>query len=774
MKSLICFLFCIATLPAFSQKLTLSGYLIDSENGEAIIGAHVFNKQSGLGTVSNNYGYYSLSTQLKESLHIRISHLGYTQIDTTIIVKNKAYFINFNLVPEFEKIQGITVSADKRITETDEMSLIKLSIKDIKKLPMVGAEYDILKAFQYMPGVQSGKEGSSGLIVRGGSSDQNLIVLDDVPLYHVNHLAGFLSVFNPDAINTIKMYTGGFPARYGSRLSSVLDIRTKKGNNQQFNGNATMGLISSRITLEGPLKKDTSSYLVSFRRFIPDLFLRPIMNYKSDVNSGYNFYDGNLKLSYNKNKHKLFFTLYNGADKFNTSFKNQVDPSETAESKIQWGNTLATIRWNQAISPSLYSTLIGYYSKYRYSSLSSYESSTESKQTINEYTSGVEDFGLKYKFEQNISESYRINYGLDLIYHRFTPGFSRSNLSNIDATEETAVNKEKHTGFENAIYLENHFSIGSRMKANLGYRFVVYHINETNYFSGEPRLLINYSIAPKLSLKASYSKMNQYIHLLSSSGLGLPTDLWMPATENIPPQFSRQIAMGIAAIPHHNYELTVEAYYKTLNNLITMKEGVFFFSDNSSWQEKVEKGGVGYSTGLEFHLKKNSGRLTGWMSYTLSKAELKFESINHADYYPANYDRRHDLSLVFMYQINKNIDASCVWVYGSGYPITLAFEAHQKIDNTSTSQDLGEILIFEHKNNYRMRDYHRMDIGLNFKKVKKRGTRIWNLSIYNLYNRKNPFYYFTRTSSEGLNRTTKLYQYSLFPILPSISYSYIF
>ena len=774
MKIIICFLIWIAAVPTFSQQLTFSGYIIDTENGEAIIGAHVFIQQSGLGTVSNNYGYYSLSTQVNESLHIRITHLGYKQIDTTIIVKDKDYVINFNLVPNYEKIQEITVSADKRITETDEMSLIKLSIKDIKKLPAIGAEYDILKAFQYMPGVQSGKEGSSGLIVRGGSSDQNLIILDDVPLYHVNHLAGFLSVFNPDAINTIKMYTGGFPARYGSRLSSVLDIRTKKGNNQQFNGNVTLGLISSRITLEGPLKKDTSSYLISFRRFIPDLFLRPIMNYKNDVNSGYNFYDGNLKLSFSKNKHRLFFTLYNGADKFNTNFRSQMESSESAVSKIQWGNTLATIRWNHAISPSLYSTLVGYYSNYQYSSLSSYESSPENKQTTNEYASGVEDFGLKYKLEQNIAANYQLYYGLDLIYHSFTPGFSRSNLSNIDGTEETTVNKEKHSGFENGIYLENHFSFGSRMKANLGFRFVVYSVNKTNYLSGEPRLLINYSIAPKLSLKASYSKMNQYVHLLTSSGLGLPTDLWMPATENIPPQFSRQIAMGIAAIPRQNYDLTVEAYYKTLNSLITLKEGVFFFSDNASWQEKVETEGVGYSMGLEIYLKKNSGRLTGWMSYTLSKAELKFESLNHADYYPFNYDRRHDLSFVFMYQIKKNIDASCTWVYGSGYPITLAFEAHQKIDITSTIQDSGEILIFEHKNNYRMRDYHRMDIGLNFKKVKKRGTRIWKLSIYNLYNRKNPFYYFTRTSSKEQINTTKLFQYSLFPILPSVSYSFVF
>ena len=775
----------------FSQKITISGSIIDNETGEKLINATIYNKNTGKGTLSNNYGFYSLSVSKDQPTLLMVSYLGYQLIkkDLTITESSK---INFYLHPEnlLEEVI-ITSTKEKPIEKRNEMSTVSIPVKEIEMLPALGGESDILKAIQLMPGVQSGSEGSSGLYVRGGSPDQNLILLDDVPLYYVNHLGGFVSTFNTDAINNVKLIKGGFPAQYGSRLSSILDIRMKDGNLKEFHGKAMIGMVASKLSIEGPIKKDTSSYIISYRRMLYDLITQPLSKLVTDGGGiGYHFYDFNAKISHRfSDKNRIFLSVYLGDDQFNVNYKQKDNGGKLkVKNKLKWGNNLVAFRWNHTYTHKLFSNVTIAYTRYRFLTEFSNKDTqdNENSKLFKSFKSGIYDTSAKIDFEYFASTNYKLKFGLSSIYHKFRPGVNKINREEDgSATIDTIFGNKDIYAFENAAYIENELKVGNRFSANLGLRATSYSVNQNSYYSLEPRVLLNYLITDNMSFKASYATMQQNVHLLTSSGVGFPRDLWVPATTKTIPEQSQQFAFGMAkSIEGGVYEFSVESYYKKMQELITYKEGATYISSSTNWEDIVETKGKGESYGLEFLIQKKEGKSTGWIAYTYSKSTRQFENINKGKVYPFKYDRRHDFSVVFNHKLKKNIDFSATWVYGSGNPITLAIGKYIVPDNpnnlpinSTNFQDFAsEIDIYGEKNSFRMRAFHRLDIGINFRKQKKRGTRTWNVSIFNLYNRKNPYYYFFdyKDSDNDASNELVLKQQSLFPIMPSISYSFQF
>ncbi len=775
-----------------SQPVTIFGYISDKHTSEKLIGANVYDGRKQTGTTSNNYGFYSLQYRKGDTVNLIVSYIGYSVFKKQLILKENNE-LNILLEPGSE-LEEVVVKGARPIEERTEISTHKIPIQEIKKLPAIGGESDLVKALQFLPGVQSGNEGSSGLYVRGGSPDQNLILLDGVPLYYVNHMGGFVSVFNPDAINSVSLIKGGFPARYGNRLSSVLDIRMNEGNMKEFKGRSTIGLISSKVCVEGPLKQDTSSYIISFRRFLYDFFTRPITYFALDgVSLGYNFYDFNMKTNYIFSpRNRLYMSSYMGDDKLSVSIRHKDMELKKASGKLQWGNILAVMRWNHIFSHNLFSNVTLYYTRYRHRTIQDYVYDPD--YSYSKYYSGISDVGLNFEAEYFPRSFNRLMFGSSMIYHHYLPSYSENRQ-----LYDGISNSYKYRGFnpravETAGYLENHADLFRIIKINAGVRLSDYQLADTGFFSVEPRLLINIKTSPSSAIKLAYSSMQQSIHLLTSEGAGMPVDYWIPATAKLVPEQSRQYSAAFVLSTHKNMlEWSIEGFYKQMNNLVSFEEGINYLGNSGDWQDKVETGGKGISYGIEFFVQKTSGKSTGWIGYTLAKATRQFENQNGGKAYPFKYDRRHDISIVYTYKLSEKIDFSATWVYGTGNAITLATGHYLAIDDNddySGFRDennytgpfrLYEAHIYGGKNSFRMRDYHRLDIGVNFRKVKKRGERIWNISIYNVYNRKNPYYYYwdieyQHDYSTGLSTASapKLYQVSLFPIIPSVSYSFVF
>jgi len=767
---------CIFLLNA-QKKITISGYIYDKSTGEVIIGAVVFNKQHNLNTVSNEYGFYSLTIPFLESHNIYVSYVGYQELRQNIDSKDNK-LLNLYLQSDTE-IDEVVVSANKKnnIVKRNETGVFHLKMKEVKLMPNLFGEVDIIKAFQLTPGVQSGGEAKSNLYVRGGSSDQNLILLDDVPMYYVAHFGGFFSVFNADAINDVKLIKGGFPARYGSRLSSILDIRMKEGNMKEFHVQGTVGLLSSKVSFEGPLIKNKLSYIVSGRKN-----LLPILKLMGEGLS-YNFYDLNAKLNYRfSGKNKLYLSFYMGDDML--SIKNNTDISKHKVS-TKWGSKLISFRWNRIYNNKLFSNITLSKTYYRYQNNFEYKTETDStfKSLKSSLLTGIDDLSFKMDFFYIINPNIDINFGLNSIYHSFIPNDEHLYQSGTDIStiDENYLSTQK--AFENSVYIENDFKF-KIINANIGARFSTYNIGNTNYYSFEPRLLLNLVLRKDFSAKYSYSEMNQYVHLLTYSGTGSPADYWMPTNENVKPEKSIQHSFGIAKIFKNGmYELSLETYYKTLNNLITFIPGETLLGNLDNWEKVVEKEGIGTNYGIEFFFQKLQGKTTGWLGVTIANAERKFENINKGKAYPFKYDRLLDLSIVINHKLTKKIFLSATWTYGTGYPVTLATEHYYLSDEEQ------DVFIYTEKNSFKMRDYHRLDVAANFPKKTKWGERTWSLSIFNLYNRKNPYYYYyeretiavvSQNQSQTVTYITsklgelKLYQRSLFSIFPSISYSFKF
>jgi hypothetical protein len=789
MKRFIIFLSLLVLFShGYSQKISISGYVKDAASGEVITSATVTTADYLYYAISNSYGYYILTlNQSEDSVKLQASFVGFSPLSISVIpdrnLKVDFALINRNVLDE------VIVSAEKptKYERRKQMSVVSLPISKVTAMPSLGGESDLLKSLQLMPGIQSGNEASSGLYVRGGSPDQNLMVIDDVPVYYVNHLGGFVSTFNSDAINSIKLVKGGFPAHYGSRLSSVVDIKMKEGNLKEFHGNAMIGMLASKIMVEGPIKQETSSYMLSVRRFMYDLITRPLTRATSfdGTSFGYNFYDLNAKINHIiSTKDRLYLSFYSGGDKMLTKQKTQTDLNKTI---LEWGNILGSFRWNHLYGDKLFSNITLYSTRYRlandFSSTFTYNNIKE--KTSASYWSGIVDVSVKADFDYYVNQNYKMKFGGNSISHHFNPNTTSYHTIESGAAIDTSFGSKKQNGFENTVYLENEISIGNRLFTNVGFRITNYKITNRNYVSFEPRILTTLLIGENTLLKASYSSMNQYIHLLTGSSPNMQNDIWVPVTDAVKPSLSKQFAVGLEKTFRNGmYEISLEGYHKTMNNLITYKDGVAILSSASDWQTQVETNGKGKSYGLEFLLQKTIGSATGWIAYTYAKTTRQFENKNFGRPYPFKYDRTHDISIVYLQKIKSNIQFSATWVYGTGNPYTLAagkFKMMTGTDNDLTNQSVYNTYgqVYNDLNSYRMRAYHKLDVGINFYKTVKRGERTWSINIYNLYNRQNPYYYFVDSiyqfdqNGRIIPEATKtvIKQQSYFPIIPSFSYS---
>ncbi|MFK5854684.1 MAG: TonB-dependent receptor [Bacteroidota bacterium] len=772
--SIILLLFVTISLNASPDKnVTISGYITDSKDGETLPGATIYIKNINAGTASNNYGYYSISVP-SNSYEIVFSFLGYTDklLNINLIADTT---INIELAISSEQLNEVVIteqSANANIISS-QMSVNKISSKTIQSIPALMGEIDLIKALQLLPGVKFVAEGSSGLSVRGGSPDQNLILLDEAVVYNSGHLMGFFSVFNNDAVKSVELYKGDLPARYGGRLSSLIDVRMKDGNIKEFHGNGGIGLISSRLMLEGPILKDKASFMVAARRSYADVFLL-LSNNENLRNNTLYFYDLNAKVNYNINKNnRVFISGYMGKDVFKTGMFG-----------MNWGNSTGTIRWNHIFHEKLFSNFAFVASKFNYDL-----GIPEGNPRAFNWGSSLTDYNLKSDFTWYFNSKNTVTFGVSLMHHTFFPG----TIEGIG--EESFITKyalPNNYALESAIYIGNEQKLNSLFILKYGVRISMFNnigpatvfnydnagdvIDSTSYASGdffntytgfEPRLGIVYILNEISSIKASYSKNIQYIQQAQNSTAGSPLHIWFPASPNILPQIGHQLALGyFRNFSNGMFETSAEAYYKITNNAIDFKDHAELLLNKHMEAEMLRGKGWGY--GLELMVKKTTGKLTGWASYTLSKAMRDIDGINDNNPYASPYDRPNDISFVGNYVLNKHFSFGATWVYSTGQPVTFPvgrFEYNNTI-----------IPVYSDRNSYRMPDYHRLDLSVTYKPDNKR-SRKWhnefNISLYNVYNRHNAYMINFVTEPDNPDVTYAEMTY-LFGIIPSFTYNFKF
>jgi TonB-dependent Receptor Plug Domain/CarboxypepD_reg-like domain len=770
----------------WAQKFTVSGFVTDGQSGEKLISARVFDPDRKLGAMTNSYGFYSITAE-RGMVALNCSYVGFKPFNTAFTL-TKDTTINIDLVAEGVELEGIEITDQVDVADNAQMSQIDVPIEIIKKIPSLMGEVDVIKALQLLPGVQSGGEGSTGFYVRGGGPDQNLILLDGVPVYNVSHLFGFFSVFPADAISNVSLIKGGFPARYGGRLSSVIDISLKDGNMKKFHGEGSVGLISSKLTLEGPIWKDKTSFMVSGRRTYLDLLAQPFIlaASKGNTSAGYYFYDMVGKVNHKFNdQNRMYLSFYGGndqaylRDKASSSYQG-VDYSSVTKFKLGWGNKIAAIRWNHLFSDKLFANFTGTYSTFSFRvGADQSDASTENGQTSKSrfalgYDSGIRDFNLRTDFDWYASPNHLIRFGGYGIDHKFTPGVSDLVIQTDGYSLDTVLGASEIAALEAGLYIEDDFKIGNRQKMNLGLHGSGFWVDQKFYRSLQPRISYRLLVDENWAVKASFTTMYQYIHLLTNANIGLPTDLWVPSTGKIKPQTAYQGAVGIArSFKDQGLEFTVEAYYKYMTGLIEYKEGATFFGESSDWQSKVEQG-HGWAYGGEFFLQKKFGKTTGWIGYTLSWNKRQFDNLNNGNVFPYKYDRRHDASFVLTHEFNKKVDVGLVWVYGTGNATTLPQASFQRADLSSFQQfgGGGTLDYIGERNGYRMHAYHRLDLSVNLNKQLKHWMRTWTFGVYNAYSRRNPYFLYFDTDYATDKRVLK--QVSIFPIIPSVSYRFKF
>ncbi len=773
-----------------AQRAVISGYVLDDLSGESLIGANVYDTISRVGVITNKYGFYTLFLINGEKAALQYSYVGF-KTKECFLQTTKDTNLTISLLPgeELEEVQILAV-AQKKLEQRAEIGKVHISIKQIKTIPSITGEPDILKAYQLMPGISMGSEGNNGLFVRGGTPDQNLFLLDEVPLYNVSHLGGMFSVFNPSMVKSIDFYKGGFPARYGGRTSAVVDVRTKDGNLNKTHGELGLSIFLSKFFIEGPIIKEKLSYAFSIRRCNLDLYsYMAKFIFNESTTNGYTFYDINFKSNYIISRSdRIFLNFYNGRDKIFSRSKDKIETPEKFDyvSKIntKWGNSTASLRWYHVFGEAIFNNITFAYTRYRYLNNNYFEKkvfSSESYGLEDEYqfNSGVNDLSLKTDLEIPFAKN-QIRIGASYTHHMFTPAsVSYSQILSIDGIDTVLNSPEadsKMTAEEFAIYLEFNWQIGRRLSGNLGLRASAYSVDNKVFYSPEPRILFNYLLLDNLSIKASFSTMHQPLHLLTNSNTGLPSDLWLPSTSDIKPEKSNQFSFGIAHTNKKNYEFSIEGYIKKLENLIEYSEGIIVFENSQNWTEKIEANGTGYIQGIEFLCQKKSGRVNGWIGYALSKNERQFDNLNESKKFPFNHDQRHEITIVFNYELSEKLTLSGSWIYHSGHSVTLPTGKYQ-LQNTNYSDsyegnrmNMSDVHVYTEKNGYRMPDYHRLDFGINYIKKKKRGISKWSLGVYNVYNRQNAYYLYFKTE----DGETKLYQQSLFPILVNFGYSFSF
>ena len=807
-RLLFLFAYALLALTTLAQSShTLSGCVTDRQSGETLIGVTVVDLRSGKGTVTNLNGRFSLTLK-DDSVALRISFVGYQpQFYNFRLSANRT--INAALVSAIE-MQEVVITAE-RVGDhrASQMSAIDVPIEQLKAVPVLFGEADIVKAIQLLPGVQSGSEGSAGMYVRGGGPDENLFLLDGVPLYNVNHMGGFFSAFNTDAVKNVTLYKGSFPARFGGRVSSVLDVTTNNGNNSRLHGNASVGFISAKFNLEGPLVDSSTTFCLSARRTYADFLLQPLVrrlthNNDYKVRAGYYFYDLNGKLTHTfSDRSRLYASYYMGADDAYMRVRTLASALQDEYLRMdnRWGNIVGSMRWNYVLSPKLFLNLTGAFTRYQNNISLDYETdyrdangNPQQDDFVMDYHSGIRDFTAKADFDYTPNPNHDIKFGLSAIAHQFRPEVASARLDysdpaaaagsmNIDTISQSTI-----PAFESNLFAEDDWSLNDIFKVNYGLNLSLFGVNGVAYPSLQPRLSGRVLITPDLSAKLGYARMTQYMHLLSTTSVSMPTDLWVPVTATILPMQSNQFAAGLFYSLERVADFSVEGYYKTMRNVIEYRDGASFWGSSESWEQKVCMGD-GWAYGVEFLVQRSMGDFTGWVGYTWSRTMRLFnrpgQELNNGNPFPAKYDRRHDLSIVASYQVTKNIDLSATWVFSTGNTATLAYEEYTQAYDTpegyrydlptfgdySITQFDNSLSYTSGRNNFRMPNYHRMDISANFRRQLKHCSRVINLSVYNLYNRKNPYMIYESADHTYQGYNAALVQISLFPILPSIAYT---
>lgn len=765
----------LVSMTGFSQEVTISGTLRDAETGETLIGANVYIPELKTGVSSNLYGFYSLSVPINQEITVQFSYTGYQSQEKKFNTKEDiVYDLELGVGQQLEEIV-ISAESNKEELNTTQMSVTKLTTKEAKQLPALFGEVDIIKTLQLKPGIQSGGEGTSGILVRGGGVDQNLFVLDESTVYNASHLFGFFSTFNADAVKSVELYKGGFPAEYGGRLSSVIDVRMRDGNRKKFSGTGGVGLIASRLTLEGPIKKDKGSFIVSGRRTYVDAITKQV-NRAFEDNKAFNpipdyyFYDLNAKANYDLGANdRVFISGYLGRDDF--GFDNN-----DFDINFNWGNATASARWNHIFSPQLFMNTTVIYSKYDYTLANQFGGFDF------ELGSGIEDQGAKIDFSYTPTNEHFIQFGVTSTYHQFDVGRANGGGENSLINFQTG---QRFHASDFAAYVADEWEVNSKLKLDFGLRFSGFYNDGQLYTGLEPRFASKYSINEKVSVKASYARMYQYIHLVSNSGASLPTDIWYPSDKVVAPQFSDQVAVGVSWAIGENYFLSNEVYYKWLSNQVDFKDNANLFLNDELNQEFVF--GKGWSYGNEIYLEKKNGSLTGWIGYTLSWSWRQFDDILDGKKFPYRFDRRHDVSVVAMYEINKRLTLTGSWVYSTGNASTVP-EGFFLVQSPA-GETFRFIPTYVDRNSFRMPAYHRMDIGLVWNFKHKWGTSDLTFSIYNAYDRRNPYFLYIQDNRgeiieanggqpltvEDLSEIKfRPRQVSLFPVLPSVTWNFKF
>ena len=763
------------------NKYTLSGTIKGKENGEMVIGAFVtLPEMPGIGTTANAYGFYSIT--LKEgSYKFRFHSQGYITFDTLIVLSKN---INLN-VEVNEKTQALdevvvtTEKEDKNVT-SPQMSVMKLDVKEISNIPVFFGEKDILKTIQLLPGITNVADGTSGFFVRGGGADQNLILLDEAVVYNPTHLLGFFSVFNSDAIKDVNIFKGGIPAEYGGRISSVLDIKMNDGNSKKLKASGGIGLIDSRLTVEGPINKGKGSIILSGRRTYADLFLKGFgpRNFR---NTSLYFYDFNLKANYQLgSKDRIYLSGYFGRDNFGLNNSN----NSNRNVGINWGNSTGTIRWNHIFGSKLFLNSSLIYTNFS-SNITQGAGDAQFK-----VSTGIEDYSLKEDFSYYLGTRHKIKFGLQGTHHTFIPGEVTTGSALASTRIRLGRTIERKHAYESAAYFSDEYSINQKWQMNYGLRFSLFNqigpntvysydnsgaVIDSNTYTGhaiiktyygiEPRLSLAYIINEKNSVKISYNHINQYLHQLSNTTVSTPIDLWVPCSNIVKPQIGDQAAIGyFRNFKNNTYETSAEAYYKNMQNQIDYINGADLRFNKAIESQLVF--GKGWSYGIEFFAKKKTGRLTGWISYTISRTWRLFDSLNLGQKYPAKQDIIHNLSVVAIYKISPKVTFSSTFVYHTGFAATFPAGKYE-IGNATVN-------LYTDRNGYRMPAYNRLDIGFTVqgKKTAKYDSN-WNFSCYNAYGRQNPY---SITFQQDPNDATKTQavQLSLFRWVPSITYNFNF
>ncbi len=776
------FLFVLLFSPSllFAQKkYTVSGYIRDAQNGETLIGASISVKDNTRGISSNQYGFYSL-TLAEGDYELVGSYVGFHALPIPVKL-NSDKQLNFDLMPRGAQTEVIVTSKKRDANvKNAQLGKIVLPIEQIKTIPAFLGEVDLLKTIQLLPGVRNAGEGSAGIYVRGGGPDQNLIMLDDAIVYNTGHLFGFFSIFNSDAIKNVSLIKGGMPAQYGGRLSSVLDIAMKEGNDKIFQVDGGIGLIASRLSIQGPIKKNKASFIISGRRTYIDALTKPFIKKTSQFHgSGYYFYDLNAKVNYRfSEKDRLYLSGYFGRDVFDF-----VNGQRSLNVNIPWGNATGTLRWNHVFNKRLFGNTTAVFNNYNFTF-----QAAQNNFNI-KLSSGIRDFSLKQDFDLYPSTGHKVKFGAIYTFHRFTPNV-------VSGRQDTVIfkplNAQPKFANEAALYIQDDWEISDKIKINAGLRYSgfqqigAYKIYQTDangnrtdstvYKNGqpvktygglEPRFTLRYAFNDETSIKTSVTRNLQYIHLVSNSGTTLPTDLWVPSTYRVKPQISWQYAAGLFKNFKDNmYETSLELYYKKMQNQIEYEEG---YTPNTLEDTEIFfTFGKGWSYGSELFINKTRGRLTGWIGYTLSWTWRKFPYLNFGEKYPAKYDRRNDMSVVAIYELNKRWKLSATFVFGSGNAATLPQRFY--LVNGILTQEYSRI------NEYRLPSYHRLDfaaINSSKKNDKRKWKTEWVFSIYNVYSRKNPYFIYFDQTGNPFDGTLKVQgkQVSLFPILPSITWN---